>query len=138
MQIKFNDILELFELVNFGSPFDNGGYICTLTGQTYFHSHFGDNEEPLPGDIDDNKYLSIPHKQDLNLGINIALDFTHAHLPTAVEQVNSIFHRKGAYANFKSLLDKAGNIEAWYKYEAMRTEQALRLWCAEQNLDIID
>lgn len=74
MQIKFNDILELFELVNFGSPFDNEGYICTLTGQTYFHSHFGDNEEPLPGDIDDNKYLSIPHKQDLNLGINIALD----------------------------------------------------------------
>ena len=59
MNIKFSDVLDLFELVNFGSPFDHEGYICKESGKTYFYSDFGDNEEELPDDINDEKYLDF-------------------------------------------------------------------------------
>jgi hypothetical protein len=127
MNIKFSDVLDLFELVNFGSQFDHEGYICKASGKTYFHSEFGDYEEELPNDITDKKYLVIPHKNELNLGTNLAFDFTQEYLPARVEKVRSIFHRKGAYAKFKSLLESTGNIEEWYKFEAKRTEQVLRV-----------
>lgn len=137
MNIKFGDVLDLFELVNFGSTFDHEGYICKVSGKTYFHSEFGDNEEELPEDINDEEYLAIPHKNELNLGMNLALDFIQEYLPTELEKVRSIFYRKGAYARFKSLLEDTGKIEEWYKFEAKHTEQALREWCAERNLVII-
>jgi hypothetical protein len=57
-------------------------------------------------------------------------------LPKEFEKVRSIFYRKGAYAKFKSLLESTGKIEEWYKFEAKRTEQALREWCADQDVEI--
>jgi len=134
MNIKFSDVLDLFELVNFGSPFDHEGYICKESGKTYFYSEFGDNEEELPDDINNEKYLVIPHKNELNLGNKLAFDFTLEYLPTEYEKVRSIFNRKGAYARFKSLLESADQIEEWYKFEAKRTEEALREWCIEQGI----
>ena len=134
MSIKFSDILDLFELVNFGSPFENEGYICKESGKTYFYSDFGDNEEELPDDITDQKYLAIPHKNELNLGNNLAFDFVQEYLPTEYENVRSIFNRKGAYTRFKSLLEKADKLEEWYEFEAKQTEQILREWCKEQGI----
>ena len=137
MNIKFNDVLELFELVNFGSPFDHEGYICKESGKTYFYSEFGDNEEELPDDISDEKYLAIPHKSELNLGKNLVFDFILEYLPAEYENVRSIFNRKGAYARFKFLLESACKLEEWYKFEAKRTEEALQEWCIEQGIIFI-
>lgn len=134
MNIKFSDVLDLFELVNFGSPFDHEGYICKETGKTYFYSEFGDNEEKLPDDINNEIYLAIPHRSELSLGNNLAFDFAQDYLPTEYENVRSIFNRKGAYARFKLLLERAGKIEEWYKFEAKHTAQALREWCKEQDI----
>lgn len=134
MNIKFSDVLDLFELVNFGSPFNHEGYICKETGKTYFYSEFGDNEEELPDDINDKKYLAIPHKNELNLGNNLAFEFTLDYLPTEYEKVRLIFRRKGAYARYKSLLESVGKIEEWYQFEAKCTEEALQLWCIEQGI----
>lgn len=134
MNIKFSDVLELFEIVNFGSPYTHEGYICKESGKTYFYSEFGDNEEELPDDISDEKYLVIPQKNELNLGNNLAFDFTLEYLPVEYENVRAIFRRKGAYARFKSLLESAGKIEQWYKFEEKRTEEALRQWCEEQGI----
>ncbi len=136
MIIKFSDVLDLFELVNFGSPFEHEGYICKTSGKTYFYSEFGDNEEELPDDINDEKYLAIPQKNELDLGRNLAFDFVREYLPSEYENVRSIFRRKGAYSGFKSLLENAEKIEEWYEFEAKHSEQALREWCAEQNIEI--
>jgi hypothetical protein len=78
--------------------------------------------------------LVIPHKNELNLGNNLAFDFVQEYLPTEYENVRSIFNRKGAYARFKSLLESTGKIEEWYNFEAKHTEQALREWCKEQGI----
>jgi len=138
MNIRFSDVLDLFELVNFGSPFEHEGYICKTSGKTYFYSVFGDNGEELPDDICDEKYLTIPQKSELNLGKSLAFDFTQEFLPAQYAEVCSIFRHKGAYSKFKSLLEEAGKIEEWYKFEAKHTEQALREWCSEHDIDISD
>ncbi|WP_432454211.1 MULTISPECIES: UPF0158 family protein [unclassified Agarivorans] len=137
MAIKFSDILDLFELVNFGSPFEHQGYICKVSGKSYFYSEFGDNEEALPDDIDDEKYLAIPDKNDLALGTELVFDFVQQYLPSEYDRVRSIFRHKGAYSRFKALLEHAEKIEAWYQFEAEHTELALREWCTAQDIEII-
>jgi len=143
MNIKFSDVLDLFELVNFGSQFDHEGYICKSSGKTYFRSNFCDDEElpddinnDINNDINDEKYLSIPHKSELDLGINLPFDFIQEYLPTEYDNVRSIFSRKGAYAKFKLLLDHTGKVDEWHIFEAKRTEQAVRGWCLEQDIGI--
>lgn len=141
MRIKISDILDLFELVSSGSPFDSQGYICKTTGKTYFYTDFADfeEEEALPEDVyDEEKYLAIPHKNDLDLGRDLVFDFVEAYLPSEYENVRSMFQRKGAYARFKALLDNANQLEQWYQFEANRTEQALRAWCEAYDVEIID
>jgi hypothetical protein len=96
----------------------------------------GDSDE-LPDDLEeDEKYVSIPHKNDLNLGRNLVLDFVSANLSDEYEQVRRIFSRKGAYARFKDLLESKGQLEAWYEFERKSTEEALRGWCKENGISL--
>ncbi|MFS1876088.1 hypothetical protein FCV66_24230 [Enterovibrio norvegicus] len=137
MVIKFSELLDLFEIVNFGLPYSHEGYISKITGKTYYYSDFSDDQPDLPADIgDQTKYLAIPQKNDLNLGRELALDFVQKFLPSEFENARSFFHRKGAYSRFKTLLENHGKTEEWYKYEKECTERALREWCIEQNVEI--
>ena len=96
----------------------------------------GDSDE-LPEDIDDpDKYIDIPHKTDLDLGKALVMEFTSKYLPDELDNVYSIFRRKGAYSRFKDFLDRKGVLEDWYQYENERQKGALREWCRRNNLDI--
>jgi hypothetical protein len=68
------------------------------------------------------KYINIPHKNDLEFGRNLVFNFIFASLPGELEQVRGIFHRKGSYARFKELLEAKGQLEVWYEYERKSTE----------------
>lgn len=138
MSIKFSDIVDLFEIANFGSPYEHQGYICKVTGKTYIYSEFGDNEEELPDDIHSHseKYLTIPGKNDLDLGRDLAFVFTQEVLPSEYENVRAIFRHKGAYFKFKVLLEGSEKLEEWYQFERNQTENALRRWCSEQDIEI--
>jgi organic hydroperoxide reductase OsmC/OhrA len=46
--------------------------------------------------------------------------------------------RKGAYRRFKDLLDSAGLLEEWYGLEDAILEKALRDWCEENDIDMVD
>ena len=66
--VPFDTILEAFEFVSFGPPEEHHAYLCLETGRIYWHSELGADEEELPEDIDDaEKYVAIPHKNDLDL-----------------------------------------------------------------------
>jgi hypothetical protein len=136
MSIKFSDIVDLFEIANFGSPYEHQGYICKVTGKTYIYSEFGDNEEELPDDIHSEKYLMIPDKNDLDLGRDLAFVFTQEVLPSEYENVRAIFRHKGAYFKFKALLESSEKLEEWYQFERNQTENALRRWCSDQDVEI--
>jgi hypothetical protein len=127
--IKFSDIKDAFDFVSFGQPMEHEAYLCPETGEIFWHSEFGDNEEELPEDIDGEKYIAIPHKNDLNLGKRLVLSFTEEYLPESMEKVYEIFSHGGAYARFKDLLEYRDLLQQWYEYEEKVSDQALREWC---------
>ena len=133
----FRELMDALEFVSAGQPFEHEAYLSKDTGQIYWHSDYGDNIEELPNDIaDDNKYLSIPHKNDLDLGKHLVLRFAEAQLQGDVRAVRDIFSHRGAYARFKDLLEDRGMLDQWYEYEAAAQKEALLQWCKDNGIEI--
>ena len=108
-------------------------------GVFHYYSEFADFGEELPEDIGDSeKYIASPHKNDLDLGRRLVLDFAEAELAEDLDDVYAFFKRKGAYARFKGLLENRGKLQQWYDYEESRQKAALRQWCEENAIEIID
>ena len=136
MAISFDDIENAFFFVSMDQQFMNSAYLCKETGEIFYTSEMGDSDE-LPEDIDDpEKYISIPHKNELDLGRALVLEFTSAYLPEELDEVYLIFRHKGAYSRYKDLLERKGALEDWYKFENERQELALKEWCRENNIEI--
>ena len=135
--IRFSDIRDAFDYVSFGQPMEHAAYLCMETGRVYWHSEFGENEEPLPDDIDESeRYVCIPHKNDLGLGRDLVLRFAEEYLAESYDNIRKFFSRRGAYARFKGLLENRSLLEKWYGYEANASEEALRQWCADNEIPI--
>ena len=64
MVVEFKDILEAFEFVSFGSMYEHQAFLDTSTGKFYYHSESGDDLDELPEDIDDERFIEIPHKNE--------------------------------------------------------------------------
>jgi hypothetical protein len=58
MAVNFSDLQLAFEFVSSGGMGENEAYLDRQSGKIYWHSEFGDNEEQLPDDIEDEKYLN--------------------------------------------------------------------------------
>ena len=136
MAANFQDILEAFEFVSFGSMYEHQAFLDKETGKVYYHSDFDDEEEELPEDIDDEKYIAIPHKNELGLGKKLVLDFAHQYLPDEAAMIYAIFNRKGAYSKYKDFLEHRGMLEKWYEYESEKQKKALREWCESSSIEI--
>ena len=136
MAISFDDIENAFFFVSMDQQFMHNAYLCKETGQIFYTSEMGDSDE-LPEDIDDpDKYITIPHKNDLDLGKALVIEFTSQYLPEELDRVYSIFCRKGAYSRYKDLLERKGFLDKWYKFEDERQKVALKEWCRENSIEI--
>jgi hypothetical protein len=143
MPVNFSDILSVFECVNMGSMGEHQAYLCRQTGKIYFHSEFSGLGEALndklPDDIDDEeRYLPIPDKRELDLGKPLVLAFARELLPGDFDEVRRIFSKRGAYAHFKSLLVKRNAIDRWHDFQNKATERALREWCELHDIKVVD
>ena len=124
--VKFEDLLDAFEFVSAGQPMEHEAYLCIETGVIFYHSEFGDNEEPVPDDIDDaEKYLALPHKNDLDLGMRLALRFAEEYLVDVVDDVHQLFRHKGAYGRFKNLVERHRS-----------RKEKLRHWCEDNEIEV--
>ena len=136
MPIKFSDIEDAFFFVSMAEQYIHSAYLCKETGHIFYTSEMGDSDE-LPEDINElDKYLDIPHKNELNLGKALVIEFTAKFLPEELDKVHSIFRRKGAYSRFKDLLERKGALDEWYKYENDQHRLALKEWCRENDIEI--
>src|SRR5580704_11740088 len=126
MAVSFSDLQLAFEFVSSGGMGENEAYIDRQSGKIYWHSEVGDNDEELPDDIDDGKYVSIPDKRELDLGKPLALDFAREFLADDYDEVRQIFSRRGAYRRYKELLVRRGALERWYDFSNKSEEAALR------------
>lgn len=138
VSVKFEDISFAFDFIGSAAPSEHNAYVCLDTGQIYCTSELNPLDEEVPEDLEtSDRYLQIPHKTELDLGKGLALRFAASELPDCYEQVVEFFRRKGAYARFKDLLDAEGALDQWYKYEANAIERALREWCAENDIKLM-
>jgi hypothetical protein len=84
MPVSLSDLQLAFEFVSSGGMSVNEAYLDRQSGKIYWHSEFGDNDEELPDDIGDDKYISIPDKRQLDLGKALVLDFAREVLPVFI------------------------------------------------------
>jgi hypothetical protein len=79
--MRYSGIEDAFLFVSASPPEEHNAYLNRETGETYYVSSLSDSDE-LPDDLEDNEnYVSIPHKNDLDLGRNLVFDFISANLP---------------------------------------------------------
>lgn len=143
MPVNFAELLDAFETVSIDRYADNRAYVCRQSGKVYCRMdplHVGEEwAGELPDDVEDEeKYVAVPSKYDLDLGTPLVMDFVRQTLPQNVDEVRHIFRRKGAYARFKGFLARSGALEQWYEFERVATERALREWCELNEVELAD
>jgi hypothetical protein len=98
-----------------------------------------EEQEEFPDDIDDDeKYIEIPHKNELDLGTALVFDFVCRFLPDAYDEVRDDFRRKGGYRRFKALLARRSATDRWHDFSSKAQETALRQWCADNTIELSD
>jgi Uncharacterised protein family (UPF0158) len=134
--IQYDDLSAAFDFVSYGAPFEHQAFVSLDTGAIHWVSATAPiDEEDLPDDLDtSDRYIAIPHKNDLDLGRNLALRFADEQLPHQYARIEGFFRHRGAYARFKDLLESEGRLEQWYAFEAESTERALRDWCKANEI----
>jgi hypothetical protein len=139
MPVSWKDLILAFEFVGASNTGENQVFLCKQTGELHWHSDALGELDELPDDIDDDdKYVQLPDKRELDLGKSLVFDFVGQFLPDDFDEVQRIFNRKGAYARYKDLLVRRGALDRWYAFEEKAEEDALRKWCELNSIEIND
>lgn len=140
LRVNYDDLSAAFDFVSFAAPFEHSAFVSLDTGAIYWVSETNPiDEEDLPDDLrTSDRYLAIPHKNDLDLGNNLALQFAGEQLAHRYASVEACFRHRGAYARFKELLAAEGCLDKWYAFEAEHIERALRNWCAANGIHLVE
>jgi hypothetical protein len=141
MPVSFQEILNAFEFVSMSAGVgEHQAILCRRTGKIYWRSEFSDLDElndELPDDVeDDEQYIAIPDKRELDLGKPLVLDFAREFLPNDFDEVRYIFSKRGAYQKFRALLARRNAVDRWHDFESKATEQALREWCEFNSIEV--
>ena len=136
--INLDELRNAFEFVSSGPSSQNFAYMCMDTGIIYWKSNVMDLEEEIPADLEtSDRYIAVPHKNDLQLGQNLALSFIDQEIPHEYNFVASLFRKRGAYRRFKELLQAEGLLEKWFAFEVDASDLALQDWCKENNIELV-
>jgi hypothetical protein len=137
--VKYEDLSAAFDFVSFGASMEHEAYISLDTGAIYWISELNPLEEDVPADLEtSDRYIAVPHKNELDLGSRLALDFIATELPDQYDTVQGYFRHRGAYGRFKELLSAHGCLEKWYAFEAESTKKALKNWCSENGIAVVE
>jgi hypothetical protein len=134
---KFSDILDGYEFCAFGELMETQAFLSLERGTVHLVSSDMDLDEEPPEDIDFGPYLALPDKSELGLGRDLAMEFAEEHLPGDVHTIAGFFRKRGAYTNFKSLLERKGQLQEWFDYENSAKESRLREWCVNNGIELL-
>jgi len=138
MKIKFDDIMEAFSFVNAGGIANNSAVLDNSTGKIYWQSEDTEINEMPEGLLDSETAIEIPQKNKLCLGTELVFSFVNSKIPDDYEKVQDIFNKRGAYSRFKDLLESKEILEEWYAFENESQEKAVRQWCKDNGIKLID
>jgi hypothetical protein len=138
VSVNATELLNAFEFVSAGLLYEHSAAICIDTGRIYLASSMIEAEQDLPEDLEtSDRYIAVPHKNELGLGRDLALSFIDRELPGDYNTAAGFFRRKGAYGRFKQLLQSRSMLQRWYDFESSATEEALRAWCEENGIEVV-
>ena len=132
--MTYDTIEEAFIFVSAAPPYEHTAVVHRVTGETFYASDMAGYDE-IPEDAEgSDDYLWIPHKNELDLGKPLVIDFVRGRFPDLIDPVLTIFRRKGAYGRFKDLLEQKDLLEEWYAFEQGKTREALLRWSEENGV----
>jgi len=139
MRVKLSELEEGMQYVSSSQSGEAEAYVCRATGRVIFRAADGslDADENVPDDIDDaTRYIAIPHKNDLDLGRRLALDFVYQRAPDLYAEMQRVFANRGAFSRFKQILDQQDLLDAWYAFESEAERSALLEWAEAYEIEI--
>ena len=132
--MTYSTIEDAILFVSSAPPCEHYAVVNRITGEAFFASEYT-GESEYPDDVDENDdYIAIPHKNDLDLGKPLVMEFVRSRCPDMTGRVLAIFSRAGAYQRYKQFLAENHLLEEWYAFENARTKEALLEWCAVKGL----
>jgi len=134
--MKLSDLEEAFTFVGSAGFGERSALFCSQTGQVCLRSELGDLDEIPEEAYDSGLWLEIPHKNELGLGRDLVFSFVSQNLPADLDLVVGYFNRRGAYSNYKRLLEKRGVLEVWYEYEETCLKEAILEWCRVEGIEV--
>jgi hypothetical protein len=134
--VTFDEIEDAFLFVSSSEYGMNRALLCLDNGEIYHKSEMVDLDGLNEETFDCDNFIEIPHRNDLNLGLQLVHEFVKEKMPEDLAQVERIFSRRGAYGRFKSLLEEKELLQKWYDFESKREEQALSEWIGENDIKL--
>lgn len=138
--IKYEELAAAFDFVSSAAPMEHQAYVALDTGAIHWTSETSPlDDEDVPADLEtSDRYIAIPHKNDLDLGRDLVLRFAREQLPHRYESIADLFQRRGAYARFKDVLAAESCLDKWYEFEVESTDRALRDWCQATEIHLAE
>jgi hypothetical protein len=137
MNSLIDDIEQAIEFISADPSGDSEAFVSLATGKVYYRSEYMEEAEPLPSDIDDQtKYIALPHKRDLNLGVVLVFNFVEKRLPNKASEVKMMFKKRGAYSRFSNWLDRHNLIDDWHHFRNETTTKTIITWCKNHSVNI--
>jgi hypothetical protein len=135
--VNLRDLEVAVMYVSFNGGMENEAYLSRELGQFFYDSPYQDRDEDFPDDVaDSTKYIRIPSERDLDLGIPLRLDFMKKFAPNRYDEALTISRKPKAYGRLRDLIERIGLLETWYKFQQEALYDALREWCADNELEI--
>ena len=139
LSVKISELELAYDFVSSAEVFANSAFISRKTGKIFWVSDYMDEIEEHPEDLGDPEhYIAVPHKNELDLGRRLVMKFVASQLAQEYDNVEEIFRHRGAYSQFKALLERKGLLDAWYEFEANATKAALQEWSVEEEIELIE
>ncbi len=136
MKHSFENIEKAFEFVSSAPIEENQAILNLETGEILHKSGMLDEEE-FPEEVEaSDAYIWIPHREDLDLGAGLVMDFVEMNLPQEKKTVKRMLKRKNAMIDFRAWLADRGMLENWRAFEKEETRFALLDWCDENGVEV--
>ena len=139
MSTKIDDIIDAIHFISSDPALESEAFLSLSSGKIHYRSPYTEDFESVPDDIDDEtKYLPLPYKNDLDLGIALVFEFVYERCPSAQDKVRAMFRKRGAYSRFKDWAERNDLLDDWYRFEEESTFEAVAQWCRDNDISFLN
>ncbi len=82
----------------------------------------------------DNDYLFLPTLHDFHEH-QVMVDFSRTTSPEIAERLLSVLFKKGAFKNFRKMLERFFLVDKWHRYKDEKLRELAINWCKKNKLN---